>query len=150
MALDLRSTGDLCLPRRPPRACQLAAMPPNNTTLLLLSPDTDTTALIHALLRAKGYRMLSAPDGPAGLKALRSQQPDLLLLDAGLDEPNLALVLEALSQTQTPSPVPLLLLGTLQELAQLPRTTPAEDLPVLVKPFAAHQLRTKVKECLAR
>ena len=93
MALDLRPTGDLCSPRRPPRACQLAAMPPNNTTLLLLSPDTDTTALIHALLRAKGYRMLSAADGPAGLQALRSQQPDLLLLDAGLDEPNLALVL---------------------------------------------------------
>jgi DNA-binding response OmpR family regulator len=51
-------------------------------TQILLIDDSDTEcAFITDRLQRSGYRVTSAPDGKAGLRALYERRPDLVLLD---------------------------------------------------------------------
>src|SRR3954453_3559012 len=50
--------------------------------LVLVIDDSPTiTKVVQLVLTKAGYQVQTAPDGEAGLEAVRSQRPDLILLD---------------------------------------------------------------------
>ena len=49
--------------------------------ILLVEDDPDQRRLLERTLTAAGWRVLSAPDGEAGVAAARAHRPDVIVLD---------------------------------------------------------------------
>ena len=56
--------------------------PSPGTTILIVDDDPDFREFVRIVLERHGYRVLEAPNAPAGLALMRAELPDLVLLDA--------------------------------------------------------------------
>lgn len=65
--------------RAPPRAAT-----PRIRNVLVVDDNIDAAATLAELLRAWGYQVTVAHDGPAALAALQDTLPDIALLDLGM------------------------------------------------------------------
>jgi len=52
--------------------------------VLLVDDNRDLAESLAALLRSDGHEVSIAPDGPAALRMVEAQEPDLALIDIGL------------------------------------------------------------------
>jgi CheY-like chemotaxis protein len=59
-------------------------MNPETKTLLVVDDDPTVRESMEELLRHQGYRVLTAADGEEGLRAVREQRPNLIVLDVSL------------------------------------------------------------------
>ena len=72
-------------------------MPPNHAkTILLVDDDSDILDSMRTILENKGYRILVARDGNAGLTVAERDSPDLIVLDMMMPKKSGFLVLEKL------------------------------------------------------
>jgi len=54
------------------------------TRILLIDDDRGTLLLYESILREEGYEVSSAANGPEGLHLLKSERPDLVVLDVSM------------------------------------------------------------------
>ncbi len=59
-------------------------MTPEAKTLLVVDDDPVLRECLEEVLRHQGYRVLTAGDGEEGLRLVREQAPDLVILDVAL------------------------------------------------------------------
>jgi two-component system alkaline phosphatase synthesis response regulator PhoP len=52
-----------------------------SATILVIDDEQNILNIVTAYLRAEGYTVHTASDGPGGLKAARTFKPDLVILD---------------------------------------------------------------------
>jgi DNA-binding response OmpR family regulator len=72
-------------------------MPPTaHKTILLVDDDPEIIDSMRTVLEGKGYRVLVARDGNAGLAAAEREEPDLIILDMMMPRKSGFLVLEKL------------------------------------------------------
>src|SRR6201996_1440492 len=72
-------------------------MPPSHQKLVLLvDDDTEISESMRTVLENKGYRVLIARDGNAGLTLAERENPDLIVLDMMMPKKSGFLVLEKL------------------------------------------------------
>jgi DNA-binding response OmpR family regulator len=71
---------------------------PQAKTVLLVDDDRDIAASLRAVLEARGYRVLTAHDGNAGLALAETEQPDLVVVDMMMPHKSGFLVLETLKR----------------------------------------------------
>ena len=57
-------------------------------SILMIEDNRETVRALRVFLENAGFRVLSAYDGASGLQLLRSEQPDLLILDLMLPDQN--------------------------------------------------------------
>ncbi len=69
---------------------------PAHKTILLVDDDTDIIESMRTVLEGKGYRILAARDGNAGLAVAERENPDLIVLDMMMPKKSGFLVLEKL------------------------------------------------------
>lgn len=69
---------------------------PAHKTILLVDDDTDIIESMRTVLEGKGYRILVARDGNAGLAVAERENPDLIVLDMMMPKKSGFLVLEKL------------------------------------------------------
>lgn len=103
--------------------------------------------IVTAYLRAEGYTVHTAMDGPSGLKAARTFKPDLIILDImlpGMDG------LELLQHLRRESNVYVIMLTARAEETDkvIGLSVGADD--YLTKPFSARELVARVKAALRR
>jgi DNA-binding response OmpR family regulator len=65
-------------------------------TILLVDDDTDIVESMRAVLENRGYRVLVARDGNAGLTVAERENPDMIVLDMMMPKKSGFLVLEKL------------------------------------------------------
>ena len=65
-------------------------------TILLVDDDADILGAMRAVLERRGYRVLTAGDGNAGLAAAEREGPDLVIVDMMMPKKSGFLVLEKL------------------------------------------------------
>jgi DNA-binding response OmpR family regulator len=82
------------LVQRPPR--ENRHMPPHQRTILLVDDDHEILESMRTVLENKGFRILAARDGNAGLMVAERESPDLLILDMMMPKKSGFLVLEKL------------------------------------------------------
>jgi DNA-binding response OmpR family regulator len=70
-------------------------MPPQKT-VLLVDDDNEIIESMRAVLEGRGYRILVARDGNAGLSVAERENPDLIVLDMMMPKKSGFLVLEKL------------------------------------------------------
>ena len=73
-------------------------------TILLVDDDTDILAAMRAVLERRGYRVLTAGDGNAGLAAAEREGPDLVVVDMMMPKKSGFLVLEKLKSRDPARP----------------------------------------------
>src|SRR3954449_9570148 len=71
-------------------------MPPHSKAILLVDDDNEIIESMRAVLENKGYRIIVARDGNAGLTVAERESPDLIVLDMMMPKKSGFLVLEKL------------------------------------------------------
>jgi DNA-binding response OmpR family regulator len=91
-------------------------MNPGAKTLLVVDDDAAVRESLEELLRHQGYRVLTAVDGEDGLRTVREQRPDLIVLDVGLPGMDGFRVATLIKRDPALSQVPIILYsGRLEE-----------------------------------
>jgi CheY-like chemotaxis protein len=112
-------------------------------TVLIVEDDADLRRMIRLTIGLAGYRVTEAANGQAGLRALDTDRPDLIVCD--LDLPTMnghAVCAELTSQAELRDiPVVVITGGPTTEM-----TTPVECL--LRKPFSPEGLLLSVRRCM--
>jgi two-component system alkaline phosphatase synthesis response regulator PhoP len=115
--------------------------------ILVVDDEENIVHLVSAYLRADGYQVFTASDGPSGLEMARKVNPDLIVLDImlpGMDG------LEVLAQLRRESDVYVILLTARTEETDkiVGLSVGADD--YVTKPFSPRELAARVKAALRR
>lgn len=118
--------------------------------ILVVDDEHDITALVAYHLAKAGYRVATAGDGSAALKAIAAEPPDLVVLDLMLPGRSGLEVLEEIRRNEQTSGIGIILLTARKDepdrIAGLARG--ADD--YLTKPFSPEELVLRVGAVLRR
>ncbi len=116
--------------------------------VLVVDDNADMRDYVTGLL-AEDYCVTTAPDGLAALEAIRREPPDLVLADAMMPRLDGFGLLAALRDDPRTAALPVIMLSARagEEAAVEGLDAGADD--YLVKPFAARELRARVRAALA-
>ncbi len=117
------------------------------TKILVIDDEPSIVKLVTAYLKPEGYEVLTAVDGPSGLKSALAFKPDLVILDLmlpGMDG------IEVLSRLRRESEVYVILLTAKTEETDkiVGLSVGADD--YVTKPFSPRELTARIKAALRR
>ncbi len=118
--------------------------------ILVIEDEPDLQQILAYNLRKEGYEVLQALDGAEGLRAARTQKPDLVMLDLMLPDLPGTEVCKALKAEASTRDIPILMLTAKGEEIDrvLGFELGAED--YVVKPFSVRELLLRVQAILRR
>jgi DNA-binding response OmpR family regulator len=114
-------------------------------TILIIDDDREIVSGLKLVLETKGYRVLTAYDGAAGMSVAEAEHPDLAIIDMMMPKKSGFLVLEGLKNKNAEKPKVIMI--TANEGGR--HRAYAEMLGVddyLCKPFAMEKLLESVQE----
>lgn len=119
-------------------------------SILVIEDDPVQRLAVVGILQRVGYRVLWAVDGEQGLEMARQSAPDLIVCDVVMPGINGYQLVTALRQEAGLAEVPVIMLTTMVERAQVRvgMTSGADD--YLAKPLNAAELRDAVAALLTR
>jgi CheY-like chemotaxis protein len=113
-------------------------------SILVIDDDHDVRSAVAEMLRALGYEVAEAADGPSGISMLRGSASDLVLVDFAMPGMSGAQVAEAARAIRPEQR--LLFITGYAESAALEKSAP--DAAVLRKPFRIGALADAVEQAL--
>lgn len=119
----------------------------DSTTVLVVDDDEDIATLMRDFLEADGYRVITASDGDAGLRAVRENDIDCVLLDVMMPGPSGFEVLRTIRET---SDVPVLFLSAKQEESDKLRGLGLGGDDYIVKSSTPAEIVARIKAVLRR
>jgi two-component system, OmpR family, alkaline phosphatase synthesis response regulator PhoP len=118
--------------------------------ILVVDDDAKIVRLVKTYLERDGFRVVTAPDGPAALDAIETHAPALVVLDLMLPELDGRAVIRAVRRDEESGRTPIIVLSarssTIDRIAGL--EDGADD--YLPKPFSPAELVLRVKAVLRR
>ena len=121
-------------------------------TVLIVDDDPDVVGLLIAILRPEGFQLLSAGDGETALALARAERPTLILLDwmmPGRTGLEVCRAIRAEADLQLRQ-VPVVLLTSRAEEADIAAGFAAGATDYLTKPFKLSYVRSRVRSWLLR
>lgn len=116
--------------------------------VVVIEDDPDARALARACLEGEGWDVLTAADAAEGLELVRSELPDLVLVDYLLPGTDGLEVCRRLTAGARTAAVSMILLTGREDLD--PRAVRAAGAAgVIAKPFRPAQLGARIRELLA-
>lgn len=123
---------------------------PERPTVLVVDDEPDLVELLQYALEAEGFRVLTAPDGVAGLAAAEDEKPDLVVIDVMMPRMDGIELTEQIRERAALRLTPILMLTARtderDEIAGL--EAGADD--YLPKPVSPKRLVSRVKALLRR
>lgn len=115
--------------------------------ILLVEDDEDIVDVLRRTLRAEGYEVRSAGDGPEALDAFPEFAPDLLVLDLGLPGMD---GMEVCDRVREISEVPILMLTARTDAEDRVSGLDSGADDYLTKPFDRAELLARIRALLRR
>jgi len=119
--------------------------------ILVVDDEPDILKVTSIRLKKLGYNVLTAVGGKEALDTMRSENPDLVLLDLVMPFMNGAEVCEQIKNDKTLKHIPIILFtasGNGAMTAEQIKKIGADD--YIVKPFEPEELMGKVEDILAQ
>ena len=116
-------------------------------TILLVDDDPAMRRLPSVLLKREGFEILEASDGTEALEILKTETPDLILLDIMMPDMDGFEVCEAIRENPRTADIPVIMLSAVSDQVR-DSTIRVDD--YLTKPFKPQELVPKVKSFLKR
>jgi len=118
--------------------------------VVIIEDDPDMIDLLSVILRRGGYEAVPALGGQEGLRILREDGADLILLDLMMDDISGWRVLELVKENESLRRIPVLIVSARHFLEDPDQTAAHAGLfeGYLVKPFVVRDLLTKIVEAL--
>jgi two-component system, OmpR family, KDP operon response regulator KdpE len=117
------------------------------TRVLVVDDDTRLLRTLHITLTARGYDVLTAPDGAAALRVAARHHPDVIVLDLGLPDVDGVEVVGALRERST---VPVVVLSARSDSTDKVRALDRGADDYVTKPFGTEELLARIRAALRR
>jgi two-component system KDP operon response regulator KdpE len=115
--------------------------------ILIVDDEPNITGTVAPLLRSRGYDVLSAMSGRAGLDSVERDKPDLIVLDLGLPDMDGVDVCRQMRETTA---VPILVLSARGAEGDKVAALDAGADDYVTKPFGAEELLARMRAALRR
>lgn len=115
--------------------------------ILVVDDVPENVRLLEAVLGAHGYEIVSATDGQRALEIAVSAQPDLVLLDVMMPQPDGYAVCRRLREQEETAMLPVIML-TASERSEKTRGIEAGADDFIPKPFDRDELLTRIRSLL--
>jgi two-component system alkaline phosphatase synthesis response regulator PhoP len=112
--------------------------------ILLVDDEPELVEMLTTRLEANDYDVSIAFDGEAGLKKLRDEMPDLVVLDVGLPGMDGYTFVRAASADEKIKQVPIIILTSRDKMQDLFEMEGIKE--YVTKPFEAEELLEKIKK----
>lgn len=121
-------------------------------TILSIDDSTTTRKIIKKSIASLGYEFLEAADGASGLNVLSHHHEEvaIILLDWNMPGMNGIEFLEAINAKTIYRVIPIIMVTTEAEKANVVRALKLGVKNYILKPFTDEELILKVKQCLGR
>jgi DNA-binding response OmpR family regulator len=117
--------------------------------ILIVEDDRFLRELIARKLRNEGYEVIEAIDGEEGLKRIKEEKPDLVLLDLILPGIDGFEVLESAKKEPEIAPIPVIILSNLGQREEIERGLKLGAIDYLIKAhFTPGEIIEKIKNIL--
>ena len=117
------------------------------TCVLVVDDDTRLLRTLHITLTARGYDVLTAPDGTTALRLAARHHPDVVVLDLGLPDLDGADVVSALRERST---VPVVVLSARTDSRDKVRALDRGADDYVTKPFGVDELLARLRAAVRR
>jgi signal transduction histidine kinase len=108
--------------------------------ILVIEDDAAVRGLIIDTIRFKGWEVIDAADGEAGLGKAQNEMPDLILCDIQMPKMDGYAVLQAVRENPVTAPIPFIYLTGLGEKPKVRKAMESGADDYLVKPFTIQEL----------
>jgi two-component system KDP operon response regulator KdpE len=117
------------------------------TTILVVDDEPQIRRVLRATLSAQGYSVVEARDGQEALEQLRTQRPNLVLLDMNMPMTD---GLESCREIRRSSEVPIIMLTVRSAEKDKVHALDAGADDYVVKPFGIQELLARIRAVLRR
>ena len=119
-----------------------------NAAVLIADDDQNITKYLSSLMKTEGFKTLQAHDGKTALEIVRSQKPDVMLLDIKLpDMDGMEVLRQAKDVDQN---LPVVVITGYSESSGAVRALKAGAFEYIGKPFANAEVVRVVNQCGGR
>ena len=118
-----------------------------NPLILIIEDDPQTRRFLKTALYKRGWRVIEAENGKTGLSMIKSDSPDLVILDLGLPDMDGISVTKSLRQL-TDLPVLVLSARSQEQNKIMALDAGADD--YMTKPFGSGELHARLQALLRR
>jgi CheY-like chemotaxis protein len=140
--------GTLCVACRSPLSADRKKAEGSKATLLWIDDDRLLLGIGEEALARKGYRVLLASEGAAGIELARTERPDLILLDVVMFNTDGLDVCARLREEPGFAETPIVILTVLDDAAVRYRAKEVGATAVIHKPFALTDLVAMIEQIL--
>ena len=116
--------------------------------ILIADDEPNIVISLEFLMKREGYRVSVARDGDAALALIRSEQPDLVLLDVMMPGKTGFDVCQAVRADEALAAVKILMLSAKGRDTDLAKGSALGADAYMTKPFSTRELADKVRELL--
>ena len=116
--------------------------------VLIADDEPNIVISLEYLMKREGHRVSIVRDGDAALQAIRSERPDLVLLDVMMPGRSGFEVCQAVRADETLAAVKILMLSAKGRDTDLAKGSALGADAYMTKPFSTRELADKVRELL--
>ena len=117
-------------------------------SVLVVDDIAGNTRLVESLLAPDGHTVRTAGDGVEALRLVRSEHPDLVLMDVMMPHVDGFEACRAIKQDPSTRLIPVVLITSLNDSASRIRGIDVGADDFVSKPFNAHELRARIRSLL--
>jgi len=117
--------------------------------ILIIDDEIDIMKMMAYRLNAKGYEVITAIDGKTGIELVKSQKPDLILLDYRLADLNGPAVVSEIKGNQEFKDIPIILItASVDKIREIAKECKVVD--YIAKPISPEELYEKIEKHIGR
>lgn len=118
--------------------------------ILLIDDDALLLTLLERKLSARGYTVVTANDGNAGLERARTEQPDLIVLDMMMPIMDGRQVLRTLQADAALTAIPVIMLTSRREESDIVGAIEKGASDYQLKPFSPEELIARIGRLITK